>query len=248
MKVLGILVVFLITGWSAAAGESIYGHLWGGSATSLNGRSPEQRNNAARAALDLHGTILPAGALFSFNDLVGARDTLKGYRAAPIITVSGMVEDTPGGGICQVATTIYNAALAAGLDIVERHPHSRRVGYVALGRDATILTWRKDLKLRNPHQVPLQLRVAVSGRQVTASFWAVAHKPFRVLVTSEQSQVAPEASVAEAARSGHVVQAGAPGWAVRTRRTIISGGQVTEQLLSEDFYPPPSTIVGGGAP
>jgi hypothetical protein len=87
------------------AGTS-YSHLWGGFSTSLVNRSPEQCGNAGRAALDLNGSIVSPGAVFSFNDTVGARDTMKGYRPAPIINDRGGLDDIPGGGICQLATTI----------------------------------------------------------------------------------------------------------------------------------------------
>ncbi|MDD2335046.1 MAG: VanW family protein, partial [Geobacteraceae bacterium] len=154
---------------SSSAGDcgTFYNHLWGGFSTSLVNRSPEQRGNADRAAMDLNGIIIFPGAVFSFNDNVGARDSMKGYRPAPIINDQGGLSDIPGGGICQLATTIYNAALEAGLEIVERHPHSRSVSYVPPGRDATILTWRKDLKLRNPHSYPLLLRVVVAENRLT---------------------------------------------------------------------------------
>jgi vancomycin resistance protein VanW len=248
MKVLVFILVLLCPGPQALAAAGVYDQLWGGSATSLAGRSGEQRANAGRASLDLNGVIIAPGAVFSFNEHVGARDPMKGYQPAPIITAAGDLADSAGGGICQLATTIYNAALEAGLEISERHPHSRRVGYVPLGRDATILTWRKDLKLRNPHAVPVQLRLAVNARQVTAAFWSVIHKPFRVIINSERVAHDPEAAVSPGGQAGEIVQNGSSGFSVITRRTIVRDGSAAEQILSEDFYPAPSTLLGGALP
>lgn len=244
-----VLLFQLLFPLSAFGAGSLYPHLWGGFSTSLAGRSPQQRGNAARAARDLDGMIIPSGGVFSFNERVGARDSLKGYVPAPIINERGGVSDTPGGGICQLATTIYNAALEAGMEIVERHPHSRSVGYVPPGRDATILTWRKDLKLRNPHTVPLTLKVTVGAERLTAGFWSVEARPFRVTILSDILPVEPEAVVSGAGgMPGTVVQHGGRGYSVITRRCLVREGRGTEEILSRDFYPPPSRILAGEGP
>jgi vancomycin resistance protein VanW len=244
------LFFFLFLSSAGAADfATTYSHLWGGFSTSLVNRSPEQRGNAGRAALDLNGTIISPGAVFSFNDTVGARDALKGYRPAPIINDQGGLSDIPGGGICQLATTIYNAALEAGLEIVERHPHSRGVSYVPPGRDATILTWRKDLKLRNPHSYPLLLRVDTSENRLTAGFWSTEDKSFQVKILTDFTVVDPQAVVSRSVgHSGSALQSGGKGYSVVTRRRLIRDGVATEEVLSQDFYPPPSRIVGNKAP
>jgi len=223
-----------------------YPCLWGGFATSLAGRSPEQRNNARRAALDLDGLIIAPGGLFSFNLHVGARDTEKGYIPAPIINDRGGLADIPGGGICQLATTIYNAALEAGMEVVERHPHSRAVGYVPPGRDATILTWRKDLRLRNPHSTPLLLKVTVGDGRLTAAFWSVSERRFRVTIHTDFVPVEPETIVSSSeGKSGSLVQEGRRGSSVITRRTVTEGGVSREEIVSRDYYPAPSRILSG---
>jgi vancomycin resistance protein YoaR len=243
-----IFFLFLSTA-SAAEPATGYSYLWGGFSTSFVDRSPEQRGNAGRAALDLDGTLIPPGTLFSFNELVGARDALKGYRPAPMINDRGGLTDIPGGGICQLATTIYNAALEAGLEIVERHPHSRGVSYVPPGRDATILTWRKDLKLRNPHPFPLLLRVNTSENRLTAGFWSTGGKSFQVKILTDFTRVDPQAVVSRSiGHSGSALQSGGKGYSVVTRRRLIRDGVASEEILSQDFYPPPSRIVGSKEP
>jgi vancomycin resistance protein YoaR len=238
-----LVILFLVPGVEAG---TLYSHLWGGFATSLAGRSAEQRGNARRAALDLDGIIIAPGGIFSFNEHVGARDSAKGYTPAPSINDRGGLTDVPGGGICQLATTIYNAALEAGLEIVERHPHSRAVGYVPPGRDATILTWRKDLKLRNTFATPLMLKVAVKDERLTAAFWSVSQRTFRVTLHTDFIPVEPEAVVSPSDREpGALVQAGSKGSSAITRRSILSDGKVQEEIVSRDYYPAPSRILAG---
>jgi len=243
--VFAYLLMFLLTAADTMAAAP-YPHLWGGFATSLVVRSAEQRANARRAAMDLDGMLIPPGAVFSFNERVGARDPMKGYVPAPIINDQGGLSHIAGGGICQLATTVYNAALEAGMEIVERHPHSRAVGYVPPGRDATILTWRKDLKLRNPHRLPLLLRVSFGEDRLTAAFWSVAERPFRVRISSDVIPVEPDSAVSgRDGTQGAAIQPGGKGFSVITRRTVVRDGEVTEEILSRDFYPAATRILPG---
>lgn len=229
---------------SSAGDGGEYRYLWGGFSTSIVDRSPQQLQNAVCASRQIHGTLIPPGGVFSFNELVGGRDRQKGYIPAPAIDQSGYLNQVPGGGICQLATTIYNAGLYAGLEVVERHPHSRSVSYVPPGRDATIATWRKDLKLRNPHGVPLVLKVHLRDRKMTAGFWSVSPKEFQVEINSDISSLEPETATSGAAGSGcRGGQKGRKGFSVVTSRVISQGGLPKEETVSSDFYPPPSHIL-----
>lgn len=246
-----ILLGFLIASSCnsvAMAGNDSYPYLWSGFATPLAGRSPEQRRNAAQAAAALNGTIIQPGQLFSFNRLVGARDSAKGYVEAPMIDMDGTLRDVPGGGICQLATTIYNAALLAGMKITERHPHSRAVHYVPPGRDATIVSWRKDLKFVNPHAIPLLLKVELSNDRLTVSLRAPGEKPFEVELHTDSVSVEPESAVVNEGDSGMPAQRGARGFSTVTRRLTTRNGSTAEEILSEDFYPPPSRLIAGETP
>lgn len=243
-----ILMLMLIALSSSASAAETYSHLWSGFATPLGGRSPEQRRNVARAAAALNGTVIQPGRGFSFNEIVGARDSDKGYLTAPMIDTDGTLRDVPGGGICQLATTIYNAALLAGMQMVERHPHSRAVHYVPPGRDATIASWRKDLKFMNPHDVPLLLTVELSDGRLTVALRGAREKPFSVDLRSDSVSLEPETAVISGGRDGMKAQRGAEGYAVITRRITNRNGIVIEELLSEDNYPPPSRLIADGSP
>lgn len=94
--------------------------------TSLQERTPSQLHNIRQAAQSLDGVYIQPRAVFSFNQVVGPRTLERGYLPAPVFMVAETL-DSVGGGICQVSSSLYNAALLAGLEVVERHPHYRPV-------------------------------------------------------------------------------------------------------------------------
>ncbi len=222
-----------------------FNHIWGGFSSSLLLRNRQQRHNTTTAARDLDMLIIMPGETFSFNERVGARDSSKGYSPAPVITSQGLLEDIPGGGICQLASTIYNAGLLAGMVVIERHPHSRTVGHIPPGRDATITSWRKDLKLRNSSEKPLQLRISLNQNRLTASFNSEVEKPFTVEIMVRRTTVLPYTIVSKTT-SNTTNQRGVNGYSTETRRIIRQNGLINEELISEDYYPAPSRLIAAG--
>lgn len=247
VKALPLILLFVLFYSSCpATADDAFNQLWGGFSTSLQLRSEQQRHNTATAARDLDQVIIAPGETFSFNERVGARDTGKGYQAAPIITASGLLEDIPGGGICQLASTIYNAGLLAGMQVVERHPHSRTVGHVPPGRDATIASWRKDLKLKNPFPYPLQLRIILSKNRLTTSLYGPVAKPFSTEITVNRTRLEPD-TVVLGSSANRPQQAGTSGFSTETRRITKENGQLRDELISQDIYPAPSRVVTGAS-
>ena len=121
--------------------------------TKIHTSSTENRNNNIRHALTdfVNGYCLEPGQSFSFNKVVGERTEARGFFAADEI-VSGEMVEGYGGGVCQASTTIYQAAVCAGLQIVKRQPHSEKVRYTDLGLDATVYLSKnrnKDLVFKN---------------------------------------------------------------------------------------------------
>ncbi|KIR02543.1 Vancomycin B-type resistance protein VanW [Lachnospiraceae bacterium TWA4] len=116
----------------------------------------------------LDGTIVYPGETISISTLMGPRTKAGGYGTAKGYYGTA-VEDTIGAGICQTASTVYNAALEAELDIVERHNHSMIVHYVDYAMDSTIYAGNdyknpsKDLKLKNPYSDPIYIQSSASG-------------------------------------------------------------------------------------
>ena len=124
--------------------------------------------NIAIAAELISGiTVQPYGE-FSFNQTVGKRTEEAGFQKAKIIQNGEYVLGT-GGGVCQVSTTLYNAALKSGLTITEFHPHSLQVSYVPPSRDAMVST-QSDLCFINPHSFPVRLVAEVFSGGVRVCF------------------------------------------------------------------------------
>ncbi len=125
--------------------------------------------NIALAASLVDGITVQAFGEFSFNQTVGERTKETGFQDAKVI-VQGEYVLGVGGGVCQVSTTLYNAALKSGLTVTEFHPHSLRVGYVPPSRDAMVST-HADLRLFNPHPHPVYLSVKPFENGVKVTFY-----------------------------------------------------------------------------
>lgn len=134
--------------------------------TSYPSSSEERKNNIKLAAKSLNNTLVDVGGEFSFNQTVGERTIARGYKSAKII-VGGEFVDGVGGGVCQVSTTLYNAALIAGLEITEYHPHSLSVSYVAPSFDAMVNSGSADLKFINNTDNPIIILVTADDSCIT---------------------------------------------------------------------------------
>ncbi|MBQ7565580.1 MAG: VanW family protein [Oscillospiraceae bacterium] len=123
-------------------------------------------NNLILACKAIDGTVLQPGETFSFNGVVGERTAAKGYREAIVYADGGASTPALGGGVCQVASTIYLCTLLADLEVVQRTEHMYAVTYVPMGMDATIYWGSLDYKFRNNTSHPVQIRSSVSGGYV----------------------------------------------------------------------------------
>jgi vancomycin resistance protein YoaR len=129
-------------------------------------------NNIKIAAANINGNILFPGEIFSANKAIGTRTVEKGYKNAPIFQ-GGRVVPGLAGGICQLVTTIYNTALDANLQILERKRHGQTVNYVAPGMDATIAGDSIDLKFKNTSKYPIYIQSYVDVNNVTVNFYKI---------------------------------------------------------------------------
>ena len=113
------------------------------------------RTQTVRLAINMcDGKILQPGDIFSVNGIVGARTLARGFGVG-LVFVDGKMQKDVGGGMCQVATTLFNAAMLADLKIVERHQHVRTIPYATPGRDATVWYGQKDFKFQNDTDAPV---------------------------------------------------------------------------------------------
>lgn len=186
--------------------------------TSLSERTEAQRHNILKAVMALDGIIIEPGETFSFNDVVGPRVPERGYREAPAFMERDLVTSV-GGGICQVSSTVYNAAALSGLTVVERHPHFRRVASVPPGRDSTVWYGVADLKLKNQflHPVRLSLEIEKEGLQV--------YIQGRVVNSSRSMVITESLLVSKLGKQSF-----------RTIRVLEEHGQSRLEVLSIDSY------------
>ena len=130
--------------------------------TSFAGSSAERKFNIKKALGAINGTTIEAGEEFSFNETVGKRTENSGYKNAKIISDGNFV-DGVGGGVCQVSTTLYNAALLSGMTITECHPHTLGVSYVESSFDAMVNYGTCDLKFVNNTGRPAYIKCYVDN-------------------------------------------------------------------------------------
>lgn len=141
-------------------------------------------NNIAKVAEELDGTIVAPGELFSFNKTTGPRTKEQGYKEAPVI-VRGELRPGIGGGVCQVATTMFNAIFFAGLPVMERHPHYFYISHYPPGRDAAVYYGGYDLKFRNDTGSHLLIKSFPSSDSVTISIYGKRPKRTVDFITSD---------------------------------------------------------------
>lgn len=145
-----------------------YSNLYKSYSSYYDEKNVNRTTNLKIASKAISGTIIQPGQTFSFNKIVGPRTKAKGYKPAAVFNASGT---GIGGGICQVASTIFNCALNANVEIVERHQHNQRVSYVPLGRDAAIYETVQDFRWKNTTKYPIKVVMTVSNGKITCSFY-----------------------------------------------------------------------------
>lgn len=207
--------------------------------------------NIRVAAAALDGLLVPPGQEVSFNNVVGPRSYEAGYKNARIIVNNQLVEG-PGGGVCQVSTTLYNAVLLANLEILERTNHSLPVSYVPLGRDATVVYGYIDLRFRNNTESYIYIRSYVHGDQLTFKIYGntdykvpveIRTQVVEVLEPKVIQQVDPNLTRGEKI----IKQKGSRGYRVTAQRVVWRNNQAYVEKLPDSFYDPVDQIVVIGA-
>jgi len=122
--------------------------------TVLRDPLPGEEYNVHLAARLLAGTVVQPGQVFSQNQTIGPYASWKGFQEGPVY-IGSQVSTTTGGGVCKMASTLYNVAVLSDLPIIERHAHSMPVPYVPYGQDATVSYGCKDLRFQNNTDAPL---------------------------------------------------------------------------------------------
>ena len=185
--------------------------------------------NITIAAREVNGTLLLPGETFSLNETLGQRTPEKGYNQAGVISGGKLTKDY-GGGVSQLATTLFNGMFFAGLDEVEHKAHSLYFSRYPEGREATVAWPSVDLKFTNDSGKGVLIETWVAGGQVHTAFWGT--KLYDVEATK-----GPRRNVrtpAERVETGEdcVAQSPITGFDVTVTRTFRQGGAV---VRTEDF-------------
>ncbi len=219
----------------------------GSYSTSYNSWERDRSHNLVVACRALDGTLLKPGEVFSYNKVVGPRDKKYGFRDAKMF-VEGRIESGTGGGVCQVSTTVYNAALLANLQIVKRSHHSRPVVYAPVGRDATVAP-TIDLKFKNDTDMPIYISASVGKSTVNVTMFGGKQEGREVEIVTQGHSIIGARTVTQVDAGldpgGRAVkQGGRSGHRVSVYRVIKEYGQeVSRDLVSQDYYAPESRIV-----
>jgi vancomycin resistance protein YoaR len=204
--------------------------------TPFDARNAPRVGNIDRMASAMDGKVLKPGEVFSLNDTTGPRTVANGYQEAGVL-VDGELVPGIGGGVCQVATTLFNSVFTAGLDVVQRSNHSLFVSSYPTGKDAMVNFPSQDLKFKNDTEFGLLLKARVSARELTVSIYS---SPLGRTVTESTSPQTnpkvPEVKYIEdptLPKGTEVVSAeGKPGFDVTVTRKVTAGGKV---LHSDNF-------------
>ena len=217
----------------------------------LYGGDPNRIHNVQLVAHLIDGQVIAPGATFSFNQATGARTADKGFREAPVI-INGELQTGLGGGVCQVSTTVFNAAYEAGLPITARTNHALYISHYPQGRDATVNYPDVDLKFVNDTGHWLLLRTWVGPSSLTVALYGTpVHRhvvsDVRPLVDTGSPPVrnVPDANLL---RGQRVVQdAGEPSRSTSVRRRVYTAnGKLLYDTVFYSSYRAEAKIVAVG--
>ena len=209
-------------------------------------------NNIEISAEKIDGTIIMPGETFSYNQTVGERTIAEGYKEAGAYAGGRVVQDV-GGGICQTSSTLYNAALLANLEIVDRSNHQFLTSYVSAGRDATVSWGSIDFKFKNSREYPIKIEARAKNGVCEMSIYGIKEeKEYKVEIESNVLSYIPyttkyenDSSLAEGKEV--VEQSGYNGCTSEAYRVLkLNGEVVSRTLLSKDTYDPMTRIIKRG--
>lgn len=203
-------------------------------------------SNIKLASSKINDHLIYPGEVFSTNEALGPTTAATGYMPAPII-INGKLEDGIGGGVCQVSTTLYNAVMYAELEIVERQCHSRPVGYVDKGRDATLAGDYLDFKFKNSTQYPIYIESYVQEDKLFVNIYGdEIHSPSRNLkfesviteILEPPAEKVIEDNTLELGIS-QVISQPKEGYKVKVYKSIYDGDKLLDKLhISTSTYKP----------
>ena len=199
------------------------------------------------AAALIDGVTVQAFGEFSFNKTVGSRTEEAGFKQAKII-VNGEYVQGVGGGVCQVSTTLYNAALKSGLHITEFHPHSLRVSYVPASRDAMVSS-QSDLCFFNPYAHPVRLSAQTFTGGIRVRFYGKGDGCRYEVCSKELEEIPPPPPIVKEGERDEIIRAPKNGTRSEAYiETYQDGRLIARKKLRVDEYRPIQGIIGKKMP
>ncbi|MEG1312106.1 MAG: VanW family protein [Romboutsia sp.] len=214
--------------------------------TKLNNRV----NNINVAAEATNNIIVNPLEEFSFNYYVNKNNIQSKFEKAPVI-INGKLKPGLGGGICQVSSTMYNAALYAGLEITNVKNHSIPSSYVSKGRDATVATGDLDFKFKNQYNSPILITHKIDNNKIVTTIYGNKEDKKDIEVITEIIKSIPnkiKIRNSEELYEGEktIYQKGRVGYKVNTIRIDRTNESKKTELISQSYYPPKDKIVEYG--
>ena len=209
-------------------------------------------NNLTISAEKIDGTIIMPGETFSYNQTVGERTIAAGYKEAGAYAGGKVVQDV-GGGICQTSSTLYNAALLANLEIVDRSNHQFLTSYVSAGRDATVSWGAIDFQFKNTRSYPIKIEASAKNGVCEMNIYGIKEETeYEVVIQSVVLSYIPYTTKYEnddTLEEGKEVveQSGYTGCTSEAYRILkLNGEVISKTLLSKDTYDPMTRIIRRG--
>lgn len=237
---------------TADLGDKIFKETLSKYTTIYDAGNTSRATNIAIAARTINGTIILPGETFSYNGVLGNTSKDKGYQLGGAY-VNGKVVPAYGGGICQVSSTLYNAALYANLEIVERYNHSYSVSYVPAGRDATVSYGGKDFKFKNTRTYPIKIVASGKNGVISVSLKGIKEKKeYDIELTSKVLSTTPYTTTYQENKNlkegkQKVIQVGHNGMKSKAYKVVkYNGKTISKTLLSSDTYRPMNRIIEKG--
>ena len=225
----------------------------GTSSTTFKLRDENRSHNVMIATEAASGVILKPGEEYSFNTVVGKRSSENGYKNAPVIMDGEMKQDL-GGGVCQVSSTLYNAVLKSGMEIVTVKNHSIPSSYVGKGRDATVTDSGTDFVFKNQFDHPVYVQGYINGN--TTNFQIVGAKSDKQNIEIETTILSTSpGSTQEVVKSDlpagkkEVEKPTRTGYVVATYRVYKDKGgkEIKREKVATSTYPKSNGIVYVGS-
>ena len=207
-------------------------------------QNKNRKDNLTLALEKVNNVIVQPGEVFSYNKTLGVRTVENGYKEAPIYA-NGKVVNGLGGGICQISTMLYNSAILANLQIIERKNHMFLPSYVEAGHDATVVYGSIDFKFKNTREYPIKIIASANSGVARMSIYGLfAEKEYDIELETEVISTTPYKTVYindESIEKGEevIIQNGQDGTKVKTFKIVRDGiEEISRTLISTDTYRP----------